>query len=239
MSRDWADSDFVRIYHSIKTDEKLRAVYDNKALLGWYVTLLLEAHSAYPQPAYIPRSMPDTALNPLVDIGVIAVDGDFYTVCGLSKEKAEVIGRQGGMIRAATAERDEGGRFIAGIPTPLPDNADGRDDIEAYVQIKRRAPTPKQRQLLDDILARHDVTGPKWAADIMLSNPENPIGALLDADRAWRDERKAYAVAEERRSQRRKPGLRDPLLQEIARTFAEKQNDTLDVSLQTGVESVA
>jgi hypothetical protein len=75
---------------------------------------------------------------------------------------------------------------------------DGRSDIEAYVLVRRQAPTPRQRALLDGVLDRHDLTGAKWAADIILRNPNDPIGAVIEADKAWRSERIAEAVAAEK-----------------------------------------
>ena len=226
MPRDWAESDFVRIYHSIKTDEKLRAVYRDDELLAWYVRLLMEAHSAYPTPAYIPRGIGDVALDKLVELGVVSIEGDFFVVNGLVKERAEVTGRQGGMIRAATAERDDSGRFTrAGYEMPTIEEADGRADIEAFVELRGKAPTPRQRQALDDILSRHDVTGPQWAADIMRTNPQDPLGAVFAADKEWRAQRKTAAIREERHSaeNKRRPGFRDPLLQEMAKVYAERE----------------
>jgi hypothetical protein len=75
---------------------------------------------------------------------------------------------------------------------------DGRADLEAFLVITRRAPTPKQRRLLDEMLDRHDLTGPAWAADIMFRHPDDPIGAVIAADKAWRAERIAEAQAAEK-----------------------------------------
>jgi 5-methylcytosine-specific restriction endonuclease McrA len=72
---------------------------------------------------------------------------------------------------------------------------DGRVDLEAFLLITRRTPTPRQRALLDGLLERHDLTGPEWAADIMYRHPDDPIGALIEADKAWRAERIAEAQA--------------------------------------------
>lgn len=86
---------------------------------------------------------------------------------------------------------------------------DGRADLEAFLIIKRRAPTPRQRRLLDEVLDRHDLTGPEWSADIMFKHPDDPIGAVLEADKAYRAERIAEAQAAEapKPKPRRRPGL--------------------------------
>ena len=78
------------------------------------------------------------------------------------------------------------------------ENFDGRADLEAFLVITRRAPTPRQRRLLDDVLDRRDLTGPAWAADVMYRHPDDPIGAVIEADKAWRDERIAEAQAAEK-----------------------------------------
>ena len=131
--------------------------------------------------------------------------------------------RAGGIVRAATAERGEGGRFGGTAPTPTVAMPDDRADIEAFVEVKRRAPTPGQRRVLDIALSNHEVTGAKWAADIIYANPSNPIEAVLDADRAEREHRKAGAVAQEQESKERKRrGIQDPLIQEIAKAMNER-----------------
>jgi hypothetical protein len=84
---------------------------------------------------------------------------------------------------------------------------DNRDDLEAFLLVRRRAPSPKQRQILDEVLGRHDVTGPKWAADIILSNPDDPIGAVMAADKAWKAERTAGATKVEADHNKRKRNL--------------------------------
>lgn len=224
MTRDWSDSDYVRIYHSVKTDEKLGAVYHDDRLFSWYVRLLLEAHLCYPTPAFIPRSLPERVLRGLVERGVILVTGDFYTVSGLVKERVEVTGRAGGIVRAATAERD-GGRFAPTPPMGVVSDEipDGREDIEVFVERFRRPPTPAQREVLDRSLRDHDVTGAKWAADIMRASPDDMIGAVIAASKAWRDQRGAEARAVEKAKPRR--GIRDPLIQEIAATMAARETE--------------
>lgn len=98
------------------------------------------------------------------------------------------------------------------VPSDPPVNAresepdDDRPDLEAFLLVTRRAPSPRQRLLLDQLLDRHDVTGPQWAADIILRNPADPIGAVLEADKAWRDEQ----IAEARKREKPTPKPRRP-----------------------------
>lgn len=244
MTRPWADYPHIRIYSSIFEDAKFENVRDDDRAFAWYVRLLFMAHAAHPAPAYLPR-VPRKVLATLQDAGLIAITGSRFSMSGVAQERAEVADlahRAGGTVRAATADRDEAGRFVAGAP-PL-DSAgpavthvfaredehrqtdDGRDDIEAFCLVRRRAPTPAQRRVLDDVLASHDVTGPKWAADIILANPQDPIGAVIAAQKAWRASRKAEAIAvEEQTKATKRRGINDPLLQEIAKALHERETE--------------
>ena len=245
MTRSWADYPHVRIYSSVMEDEKFDNVRDNDAAFAWYVRLLFVAHAAHPAPGYLPR-VPRKVLATLQDAGLIAVNGSRFTMSGVATERSEVADlghRAGGTVRAATAERDESGRFAPAAGPPLDQRAgpapsssdgtyvydvqdyDGRDDIEAYVEVRRRAPTPGQRKVLDNVLARHDVNGAKWAADIIRANPHDPIGAVIEADNRWRLQRKIEAVTEERKAEVKKRGLRDPLQQELAKAYVERYGE--------------
>jgi hypothetical protein len=240
MTRWWSTYPHVRVYSSV-----FDVIGEDDRALAWYVRLLFQAHAAYPSAAYLPR-VPRKVLATLSDAGLIAVSGTRFTMSGVAKERAEVADlahSAGGTVRAATADRDESGRFVASPAPPAPlDTAgpaishvfareddvlqtdDGRDDVEAFVEVRRRAPTPAQRRVLDDILASHDVTGPKWAADIIRSNPHDPIGAVIAAQMAWRNERKTVAIAEERQSaeRNRRPRGLTGVNAEIAKAMAER-----------------
>lgn len=84
------------------------------------------------------------------------------------------------------------------VPVPVPDvltehhdarDDDNRKDLEAFVLVRHRIPTPAQRRFLDTYLDVFDVTGPERAERVILANPHDPIGALkadLDAFRAER-----------------------------------------------------
>lgn len=112
-------------------------------------------------------------------------------------------GRHGGIAAATTPRtRDSSGHFA---PKPVDTE---REDIAAFIERWHKPPSARQRKILDDVLARHDVSGPAWAAEIMRAHPDDPIGAVLAADRAWRAERIEGARADEVASQARR--LREP-----------------------------
>ena len=51
--------------------------------------------------------------------------------------------------------------------------------------------------MLDEVLARHDVTGPAFAAEAIRMTPPDadPLTAVMDADRRWQAAQRAQADA--------------------------------------------
>lgn len=85
--RDWAGSNYVRVYQSIRTDEKFKTIYeDDRALAAW-LRLLLEADSGYPAPSSIPAGLGRHARTVLTAAGVLRAEGRTYTLSGLAKER--------------------------------------------------------------------------------------------------------------------------------------------------------
>lgn len=209
-----AERHFIRIY-----DDDLKRDYpdvwaDDRALAA-FNRLLSVADKMWPAFAEIPRSVKPTPLAALIRCGLIERrDDGTYSVRGLNTERtrraaqatAAAHARWGADSNAPSitgAEHDRMPRRTDKTPDQSKPDArdlddDGRADLEAFLLLKRRAPTPKQRQLLDEVLSRHDQTGPEWAADLMLRSPDDPIGAVIEADKAWRAERIAEAQKAER-----------------------------------------
>lgn len=226
---------YSRVYWSIADDEKFDGVRDDMRLVGSWLTLLVAADMAYPVPAYVPPTVPRSALRRLVEAGLIdELPGHRYHVHGLAteRERRSETGRNASASRWQS-ERNASTRQSRDETETRHSNAreisddDGRADLEAFLLVTRRAPTPRQRQLLDGLLDRHDLTGPQWAADIILRNPLDPIGAVIEADKAWRAERIAEAQAAEKpkpqpRRARGLPQSARDILAEIKRLDAEK-----------------
>ncbi len=207
---------YSRVYWSIMDDEKFDGIREDARLLGSWTLLLVVADMAHPAPAFLPPTVSRTSVARLVEAGLVdLLAGHRYRVHGLDAERGRrsESARVGGLAsgRSRTVEQPLNGRSQhprtesnldetrRDKDETRRDNArdDSREDLEAFLLITRRAPTPRQRALLDGLLDRHDQTGPKWAADIMLRHPDDPIGALIAADKAYRDERIAEAQAAE------------------------------------------
>ena len=217
---------YSRVYWSVMDDEKFDGIRSDVRLFGSWSLLLVVADMAYPAPAFMPRTIPKACIARLAAAGLIdLLDGHLYRIHGLTAErerrKAAATTRGPDGTRTVPKrdphgqqDRDEAEQSKGRDETKTrqargdPDD-DGRADLEAFLLVTRRAPTVKQRRVLDEIVASHDLTGPQWAADLMLRHPDDPIGAVIEADKEWRAERIEEAKATERPSPkpRRSHGL--------------------------------
>ena len=216
---------YSRVYWSVMDDPKFDGIRSDVRLFGSWALLLVVADMAHPAPAFMPRTVPKSAIDKLAAVGLIdLLDGHLYRVHGLTAERARrkaaattrgPDGTQTGPKRDPNGEQDIAeqskgrGRAKDEADARADQDDDGRADLEAFLLITRRAPTIKQRKVLDEIVASHDLTGPQWAADLMLRPPDDPIGAVIEADKEWRAARieEAKAVERPKPKPRRAPGL--------------------------------
>ena len=87
---------------------------------------------------------------------------------------------------------------------------DGRKDLEAWLLVRSRPPTERQRAFLDRYVRVFDSTGPERAERLILANPTDPIAALqadLDTFLAQRREEASKAEAPKPRPRRKGSGL--------------------------------
>lgn len=224
---------YSRVYWSVMDDPKFDGIRSDVRLFGSWSLLLVVADMAYPAPAFVPRTIPKAALAKLSSAGLIdLLEGHLYRIRGLTaeRERRKVAATTRGPNGTRTVpKRDPDGDLDEAEQRQSRDETktrqtrgdpddDGRDDLETFLLITRRAPTVKQRRVLDEIVMSHDLTGPKWAADIMLRHPDDPIGAVIEADKAWRQER----IEEARAAERPKPRpRRGPSLPESTREILE------------------
>lgn len=87
-----------------------------------------------------------------------------------------------------------------------------RPDIAALRARGWKRVTAKQRAILDEVLARHDQTGPAFAATVIEATPrdKDPLAAVMDADRRWQatERQRADAEALAWQATKEKPGDR-------------------------------
>lgn len=75
-----------------------------------------------------------------------------------------------------------------------------RADVQALLDRGWPKVSRAQRKVLDEVLTRHDVTGPEFAAEVIRSTPPNvdPLAAVMTADRLWQEGEKRRAAVEEK-----------------------------------------
>lgn len=84
------DPRFVKVYRTILTDEKFARVRADRAALGTWLLMLLDADAQWPSPASLPRWATDAHIELLASVELIVLDGeDRYRVKGLDAERAK------------------------------------------------------------------------------------------------------------------------------------------------------
>ena len=98
-----------------------------------------------------------------------------------------------------------------------------RADVQALRDRGWKRVTAKQRAVLDEVLARHDVTGPAFAAEVIRLTPADadPLDAVMAADRMWQASQRKKADAEEAAARQAKVDEQGPAwLSDLAATKA-------------------
>lgn len=74
-----------------------------------------------------------------------------------------------------------------------------RADVQALRDRGWKRVTAKQRAVLDEVLARHDVTGPTFAAEVIRATAPDadPLTAVMEADRLWQTSQRTRTAADE------------------------------------------
>lgn len=216
-----SDDRFARVhYDRISTDAKFDGMRLNRQLMGSWLLLLIEADKAWPSPA-LPMStqyVPAREFREMVERGLIDVlpDGR-YRMHGLDAIRSERSRRASEAANARWSADGNAGRNADALTPVMPSTShhtrayestpdDSRADLDAFLSVRFRPPTPRQREFLDAYCAVFDVTGPERAADIIVRHPDDPIGALKADLEAFREQRRAEAEAQERpKPQPRRP----------------------------------
>lgn len=209
-----SDRPYSRHYHDLVDDPKFTDIFPDDRHYACWSRLLMIADQAWPASAHLPATARRASVKKLAEVGLIDLlpDGRFR-VHGLQHEREQ---RAANASHAATERwrntpRNANGNAerIASAPgTRMPrrdetsidetrQDADGRDDLEAFLSVSFRAPTERQRAFLDGYCRTFDQTGPARAARLIFAHPDDPIGALKTDLQAWRDQRRTEAQAAE------------------------------------------
>jgi hypothetical protein len=172
-----AQSDpYVRVYYRIIEDPKFTTIYDDKAALGWWMTLLLAADATYPVPANLPLGISRPKLGMLVDAGLVELlPGSRYRIHGLAAEREH---RSSIARRGATALHEQRGSSASALQYP-----NRTDPIQS--EPRRSSPTPAgATEDGSKTLSREETIGAYQAkaADPNLSDAVR-MAALAEAER--------------------------------------------------------
>lgn len=85
--RDWAESDYVRVYQHVRDDPKFATVYPDDRRFGAYTRLLMDAELAWPVRPSLPAWLAEDIREDLIVAGILIVSGLGYTISGLTKER--------------------------------------------------------------------------------------------------------------------------------------------------------
>jgi hypothetical protein len=235
---------YSRIYWAIIDDAKFATIYDDDGHLATWLRLLLIADQAWPASAHLPSTARRRSVAELARVGVIdLLPGSRYRIHGLDPER-ERRGREqtnGGAVRAATAERDEQGRFlpssdgatagpalvaIGGSPatqlrrdeprrdeTSLDAGLDGWDVFETYYSLTNRFPS-KGSRLRDWLYTIGERFGQQRASQMIAAKfrESSDLSTLLGrVDSALAAEAHAADKAERAAETKRNAAKRAPL----------------------------
>ena len=241
---------YVRVYYSIIDDDRFEHVYGDDGALAAWLRMLLDADALWPASASLPRSLSRRVRQLLTESGLIEVSGSRFRVHGLDAERQRRsdAGRAGGIASGRSRSsgtvverplndrsrtpRTIGERNANGIEPSRDEQSrdeqsrdeqsDGRADLDAFVAVRRRIPTPAQRAFMDAYCQTFDQTGPERASRLIWANPDDPIGAMKTDLQTFREERRAEAAASEvPKARRRKGSGFTGINAEIAKALAE------------------
>lgn len=232
-----ADRPYSRHYHELVDDPKFAEVYPDDHHYATWSRLLMVADQAWPASAHLPASARRASVSKLAAVGLIDLlpDGRFR-MHGLQKEREvrEAHARKAAAARWNARSTAPSNAGAVGHDMPRRDETskdetrraddDGRADLDAFLAVRFRPPTPAQRELMDAYVRVFDVTGPQRAADLIYRHPDDPIGALKADLTAFRQERAAEARQAERPTpvRRRKPSTLTGIDAELSRLFGDR-----------------
>lgn len=224
---------YARLYLCLVDDPKFAAIYDDDHHFAAWCRLLMIAEPSWPASAHLPARVRRASVVALVDAGLIDLQpAGRYRIHGLDAEREQrrqhAQAASNARWNAPSNARASGGAMLyreePSTTEPSTTEDDGRLDLEAFLLVRHRAPTTRQREFMDAYQRVFDVTGPARAERVILSHPDDPIGALKDDLTRFRNQRRAEAVAQEepKPAPRKSSGLTG-VNAELARMLAERE----------------
>jgi len=126
---------FAKVYYEVLTDERFDGIRDDMAAMGSWVTLLIAAEKAWPEPAHVPVIVPRKALARLVSTGLVdPVSGGMFRIHGLDAERQRRSdhGRHANDVRWHSRESPP--RSPPGSPPKVPEESNLEVEVEVEVE---------------------------------------------------------------------------------------------------------
>ena len=206
---------YSRVYWTVLDDARFDGIRGNMAHLGTWLLLLLVADMAHPAPAFLPPA-PRKSVAALRDVGLIELmGGGRYRVHGLAAERDRRSSAGNAGASARWSERNANAMRTHTEPDAIGMLDETRRDeprqdedepwLRAWLSVRMRMPTARQREVIESYLRTFDETGDERAASLFLRHPDDPLGALIADLKSFRAEAAGEAVkAEEEAKVRRK-----------------------------------
>jgi hypothetical protein len=156
--RDWANTPYVRVYRTIRTDPKFAAVFDDDRALAAWLRLLMDADAMYPAQPYLPTSLSRYARDLLVKAGLLVIHGRTYSMSGLVKERESRSSRYGkdgtGRLRYPS---DVGVKSESDI-SPSPVRARAHSSVSVFGTRSSAYDAARAREIADNFDRRVEAT---------------------------------------------------------------------------------
>ena len=139
-----AEDPYSRLYWRLS--DEYPDIWDDAALLGAYVQLLVPADMAWPSKPHRPALVDPDAYARLVECGLVEEEGQRYTVRGLDKHRRrrQRAGRTGARERWRKATAEEDAEVLSEVTaqvTAMQSHSDRTDDRTAIGMPSRAKPS--------------------------------------------------------------------------------------------------
>ena len=150
---------YSRVYWSINDDPKFDGIRDDRGLVGAWLLMLIAADQAYPSPAYLLPHIPRSAVQRLVDAGLVErLDGHRFRLVGLQAERERR--KQLATTRGPSGDRPVTVRSLSGDlakPSHSQDetslvHTEARDPADIYWQLTGRYPADRALAWIDSLI---------------------------------------------------------------------------------------
>lgn len=226
---------YSRLYWSVMDDDKFDGIREDVRLFGSWSLLLVVADMAYPVPAYIPPTIPKSAVRRLVDCGLVdELPGHRFRVHGLEAERA----KRTHSARNAAASRWHSDGNAETMPSRDRDETESidrdetpRDAADVYWNLTGKFPTGRALEWIDNLASSYGSDAAIRAlvkahtADKAVSNLLTRTQDLLRADARKLDVKERQDEQARLAEKRAQPRVEEPWRAEFREAIRKQYED--------------